>query len=83
MWLGDISIGDTPTPDPNAAPTPAASSASSDITPYVNLAANLAQAFSPKTGVPVTVGISSQTQSFLMMGGIFLGGLLLLNMMKR
>jgi len=83
MWLGDISVGDIPIPDPNASPTPAASSASSDITPYVSLAANIASAFAPKTGVPVTVGISQQTQSFLMMGGILIGGLLLLNMIKR
>jgi hypothetical protein len=82
MWLGDISVGD-PNADPNAA-TPAASSASSDVVPFVNLAANLVSAIKPYgQGVPVNVAISPQTQSFLMMGGLFIGGLVILNMLKR
>lgn len=76
MWskhLGDFTVGDdsqiaTPTTTDN----------------LVNLAANVVDILHPyKTGVPVNVGIDSQTQSFLMMGGILIAGLVILNMVSR
>jgi hypothetical protein len=78
MWLGDITVGD------DSSPTPAASSAASDVVPFVNLAAGLVNAIQPyKQGVPVNVAIAPQTQSFLMMGGFLVAGLVILNMLKR
>lgn len=76
MWLGDVTVGDSS--DPNAAPVIDAPS------PLLSLAANLVDMIHPyKQGVPVSLAISPQTQSFLMMGGILIGGLLLLNMVRR
>lgn len=81
MWFGDITYGsnqDQPS-DPNAPPV-----ADAPSNPYVSLAANLLDAIHPyKTGVPVNFNIAPQTQTFLMMGGVLIGGLLLLNMVRR
>ena len=83
MWLGDIvSVGADGTivddGSISAAPAPGPPS------PWIRLAADLADAIHPyKTGVPVNVNISPQTQSFLLMGGVAIGGLLLLNMIRR
>lgn len=80
MWLGDITYGDTV--DPNA--TPPAEAPAPAPNPYVSLAANLIDMIHPyKAGVPVTVGISPQTQTFLIAGGVLIGGLVILSMMKR
>jgi len=78
MYLGDISVGDDSSDSGVSTPAP-----SSDSSALVSLAADIAPFFAPKTGVPVTVGISSQTQSFLSIALFGIGGLLLLNMMKR
>jgi hypothetical protein len=68
MWLSGL--GDDTTPDATQ-------------NSYVSLAANLVDMLHPyKQGVPVNVTIDSQTQSFLMMGGLFLGGLMMLNLIS-
>jgi hypothetical protein len=81
MWLGDITVGDstdptaTPVVDPNAAP-----SASNGL---INLAAGLVNAIKPYgSGVPVNFAISPQTQSFLIAGGVLIGGLVIISMMR-
>lgn len=81
MWLGDITYGDT-TVDPNATP-PSQTQVPPD-NPYVSLAANLIDMIHPyKQGVPVIASISPQTQNFLVMGGVLLGGLFLLGMLRK
>lgn len=75
MWLGDITVGDSTADN---SPAPAADN------PYVSLAANLVDMIHPyKQGVPLNVAIAPQTQTFLMMGGALLAGLLILNMVRR
>jgi hypothetical protein len=77
MWLGDITIGDPNLPSPVDQP-------SAPPSPLVSLAANLVDMIHPyKQGVPLTVGISPQTQSFLMMGGVLIAGLVILNMVRK
>ena len=83
MWLGDITVGDS-SDGTDAGTTGNAPMIVSAPNPLLSLAANLADAIHPyKSGVPVTVGLSADTQSFLLMGGILVGGLLLLNMVNR
>jgi hypothetical protein len=75
MWIGGL--GD----DSTDVPAPAPASPSSDA---LSLAANLVDIIHPyKQGVPVNVSIDSQTQSFLMMGGVLIAGLVILSMVKR
>ena len=79
MWLGDITVG-----DPNAPPDASAAPAAPSDNSFVDLAANLVDIIHPyKQGVPVNVAIAPQTQSFLMMGGLLLGGLVILSLLKR
>jgi len=82
MWLGDITYGsdqDAPS-DPNAPPAVTPSGENS----LVSLAANLVDMIHPyKQGVPVNFSIAPQTQTFLMMGGVLLGGLLLLSLVRK
>ncbi|MGH8336546.1 MAG: hypothetical protein ACRETL_06975 [Gammaproteobacteria bacterium] len=83
MWLGDITVGadGSVTDDGSLTASPAAPS---DTSSFVDLAANLVDMIHPyKQGVPVNLAISPQTQSFLMIGGVLIGGLLLLNMVRR
>ena len=88
MWLGDITfdtsgvnVTDTSAPVDTSTPAPTGPSTSASL---INLAADLASVITPyKSGVPVNLAISPQTQSFLIMGGVLLGGLLLLNMIRR
>ena len=86
MWLGDMSVGaDGTVIDDGSislAPAPAPTDASSS--PLIRLAADLADAIHPyKAGVPVTFSLSPQTQNLVMMGGLLVGGLLVLNMIRR
>lgn len=78
MWLGDVTVGsDTLANDQSVSP-------GSSVNPYVSLAANLVDIIHPyKQGVPVSLAISPQTQSFLIAGGVLIGGLLILNMVRR
>jgi hypothetical protein len=79
MWFGDITVGD-PNADPNAVPAVDSSNTSN----LINIASGLVSAIQPyKQGVPVNVAISPQTQSFLMMGGILVAGLVILSLVRR
>lgn len=82
MWFGDITYGsdqDAPS-DPNAPPAVAAT----PDNPYVSLAANLVDMIHPyKAGVPVNFNIAPQTQSFLMMGGALIAGLVVLSLFSH
>jgi hypothetical protein len=79
MWFGDITVGD-PNADPNATPAVDSSTTSN----LINIASGLVSAIQPyKQGVPVNVAISPQTQSFLMMGGILVAGLVVLSLVRR
>jgi hypothetical protein len=76
MWLGDITVGSDSAVD-SAAPAAPAS-------PWVNLAANVVDMIHPyKQGVPVNVAIAPQTQTFLMVGGVLIAGLVILSWVKR
>lgn len=82
MWLGDITLSDTGLDTGTAPVDPNA--AASAVNPYVSLAANLVDIIHPyKQGVPVNVAISPQTQTFLMMGGLLIGGLVILSLVRR
>lgn len=77
MWLGDITVGDDSTESTATPPSDTSSS-------LVSLAANLVDMIHPyKQGVPVNFAIAPQTQTFLIAGGVLIGGLLLLNMIRR
>jgi hypothetical protein len=79
MYLGDITVG-----DPNADTVTDTNAPVVGTNPLLTLAANLSNAIIPiKQGVPVNVAIAPQTQSFLLMGGALLAGLLVLNMVRR
>jgi hypothetical protein len=81
MWLGDITVGDQTPPLLEATQVVPPVDTSN---PYVSLAANLVDIIHPyKQGVPVNVAIAPQTQTFLMMGGILIGGLFILSLVKR
>jgi len=90
MWFGDISVGD-PNTDPGVSIVPN-DPAGAGILPQqpstasnlINIASGLVSAIQPyKQGVPVNVAISPQTQSFLMMGGVLIAGLVILSLVKR
>lgn len=73
MWLGDITVGDSNAPVDASPPSP-----------WVSLAANVVDMIHPyKQGVPVNVAIAPQTQTFLMMGGVLVAGLVLLSLVRR
>lgn len=76
MWLGDITVGSDSAVDPNASAAPAS--------PWINLAANVVDMIHPyKQGVPVNVAIAPQTQTFLMLGGVLVAGLVILSLVRR
>ena len=78
MWskhLGDFTIGSDDS---------TSSSGTSTTDNLVSLAANVVDMIHPyKQGVPVNVGIDAQTQSFLMMGGLLVAGLVILSLAKK
>jgi hypothetical protein len=85
MWLSGISIGadGTVIDDGSISAAPVAPPADTS-SPLIRLAADLADAIHPyKTGVPVNLQISPQTQSFLIMGGVLIAGVVLLGMFRK
>lgn len=77
MWLGDITVGDSGAPSDTTTPADTSS-------PWVSLAANLVDIVHPyKQGVPVNVAIAPQTQTFLLMGGVLVAGLVILSLVRR
>lgn len=80
MHLGDISVGDDSGNDDSVITAP--SMVPSNTSSLLSLAASAASVLTPK-GVPVTVGLSPQTISLISIGLFGIGGLFLLNMMRK
>jgi hypothetical protein len=78
MRLGDITVGDDSGNSSGVSTPP-----SDNTSALISLASNVASVFAPKTGVPVTVGIAPQTQSFISIALFGIGGLLVLNMLRK
>lgn len=88
MWLGDISYGTDSNSDTTdsslTAAIPSTTAPDASTNPYVSLAANLVDMLHPyKQGVPVNFSISPQTQNFMLMGGLLLGGLVVLGLLRK
>jgi hypothetical protein len=91
MYLGEISVGgdstdfiDNSNDDAvGNATVPAASSGPSATNSLLSIAASAASAFAPKTGIPVSVGLSPQTTSLIAIALFGVGGLFLISMMRK